>query len=82
MLERNGWCADRERGVTWNGGKGMGALSVLSSDCAGSSILLSSLGVEGRELSIVDVESSESCGPRDDGRVGLGCNLRPRVPTC
>jgi len=45
----------------------------------------SSRGVGGSELSVVDVESSESCGPLDIGGlvgVGLGCSFRPSVPTC
>lgn len=44
----------------------------------------SSLGVGGSELSSVEVESRDSCGPRDmEGAVvGLGCSLSPRDPTC
>lgn len=81
MLARSGLLADIGRGVTANGGKGIGSFSTGDLVAAGSSTS-SSRGVEGSELSIVDVESSESCGFRDDGRVGLGNSLRPRVPTC
>jgi hypothetical protein len=85
MPDRTGCLAEIGRGVTSNGGNGTAVLSLPGEfGVMASSVRGSSLGVGGSELSRVDVELSESCGPRDmDGAVvGLGCSLRPSDPTC
>lgn len=80
MLVRSGCLEEIGRATGLNGGNGMPP-SRLPVSIASSS-RGSSLGVGGRELSMVDVELIESLAPRvmSGARVGLPWSLSPRLP--